>query len=350
MNIERGLLMKKSFIIALLLGVFLSGCSLSQDKNVTDSTTTAGVVEVKTEKPEYYDENIKNNSLAISPDEKIAIVSNSDIDRIKVYDLENKKEIGELYDFVTPRHTAFSKDGTRFYISDSSYGNIREFDAKTLEELRSFQVGKGVFGFTLTNKGDKIYANNQSESTVTVINLETGEIEKVIDGFRQPRQGIVIDENDKFVYVTNFEGNDVRVINTDTLEIEKTLSGIPSIRAISIDSENNLLYGASSSANTINVVDINTGEVIKSIPVGQEPYGAALSPDKKVILSGEKGSNQVSVIDTGNLEVVRTIEGFKEPRQAIVYSSEDGKAYVLNADLSISIIDYVDGKILDTIK
>lgn len=342
--------MKRSFIIVLLLGVFLAGCSSSQDKNIMDSTTTTEIVEVKSDKPERYDDNIKNNSLAISPDERIAIVSNSDIDKVKVYDLKSKKEIGELSDVVTPRHIAFSKDGTRFYLSDSSYGTIREYDTNTLEQLGSFDVGKGVFGFTLTNKGDKIFANNQSESTVTVINLETGIIEKVIEGFSQPRQGIVIDANDKYVYVTNFEGNDVRVINTDTMEIEKTLSGIPSIRAISVDTENNLLYGASSSDNTINVVDINTGEIKKSIPVGKEPYGAALSPDKTIILSGEKGSNQVSVIDTNTLEVLRTIEGLNEPRQAIVYSSEDGKAYVLNADLSISIIDYVNGQVLETIK
>ena len=80
-----------------------------------------------------------------------------------------------------------------------------------------------------------------------MINLGTGKIEKVIEGFSHPRRGIVVDSNDEFVYVTNFEGNDVRVINTETLEIEKTLSGIPSIRAILVDTENNLLYGASSS-------------------------------------------------------------------------------------------------------
>ena len=239
-------------------------------------------------KPDAFDADIKNNSLAISSDEKIAIVSNSGIDKIKVYNLETKSEIGELDEFVTPRHIAFSENGKYFYISDSSYGLIREFETETLKEVRSFDVGKGVFGFTLTNRGDMIFANNQDQSTVTVINLGTGKIEKVIEGFSQPRQGIVVDSNDEFVYVTNFEGNDVRVINTETLEIEKTLSGIPSIRAILVDTENNLLYGASSSENTINVVDINTGEVLKSIPVGQEPYGAALSPDKTVILSGEK--------------------------------------------------------------
>lgn len=349
--------MKRSFIIALLILLSISGCSFAQknentiSENVVESITDSIDVDMVNEaKPEAFDFDIKNNSLAVSPDEKIAIVSNSTIDEIKIYDLENKKQLGTLDEVVTPRHVEFSKDNKYFYISDSSYGSIREFDAKTLEEVRSFDVGKGVFGFTLTNNGDKIFANNQDKSTVTLIDLTTGKIEKVIEGFDQPRQGIVIDSNDEYVYVTNFKGNDVRVINTSNLEIEKTLTGIPSVRAISIDTENKILYGASSSENTINVLNVETGEVIKTIHVGKEPYGAALSNDKKIIISGEKVSNQLSIIDTEKLEVVKTIEGLNEPRQAIIYSQGDGKAYVLNADLSISVVDYNEGKILDTIK
>ena len=71
--------------------------------------------------------------------------------------------------------------------------------------------------------------------------------------------------------------------------------------------------------------------------------------DGKIVLTGEKGSNQVSVIDTKTLEVKRVIGGLNEPRQAIVYSKEAGKAYVLNADLSISVIDYATGKVIDRI-
>lgn len=150
---------------------------------------------------------------------------------------------------------------------------------------------KGVFRFAITNDGNRIFANNQSENTVTVSNLETGNIDKIIDGFSQPRQGIVIDSDDKYTYVTNFESNNVKVVNMKTLEIEKTLEGIPDVRAISVNKSGTYLYGASSSANSINVLDINTGSLVKSISVGNEPYGCVLSPDGNTILTGEKASN-----------------------------------------------------------
>lgn len=348
----------KRFALSLFLVLNLSLVGCSSDSNATENSTQTEATTATSQanegeasaKPEAFDMDIKNNSLAINPGETIAVVSNSTVSEIKIYDLEEGKVVATLDEFVTPRNIAFSKDGSHFYISDSTYGNIREYSVETLELTRTFDLEQGVFGFTLTNAGDKIFANNQATSTVTVIDLKSGNVEKVIEGFSQPRQGIIVDSNDEFVYVTNFKGDDVRVINTKTLEIEKTLKGIPSVRAISVDKEGKYLYGASSSENAINVVDIATGQLVKSIPVGQEPYGAALSPDQKLILTGEKASNQVSVIDTNTLEVTSTITGFDEPRQAIVYSSNPNQAYVLNKDLSISLIDYAEGNIVKTIK
>lgn len=43
------------------------------------------------------------------------------------------------------------------------------------------------------------------------------------------------------------------------------------------------------------------------------------------------------------LPVLRVITGLNEPRQAISYSATPGQAYVLNADLSVTIIDYANG-------
>ena len=358
--------MKKLLVGALLVGMLVITACSAQNNNQEGNESSAAVstelsVEISDEvteetseqgelqKLEAFDGDITNNSLAVSPDEKIAVVSYSKIPGIKVYDLVEKKLIAEIEEFVTPRHIAFSKDGKHFYASDSSYGSIREFDSATLEVTNTFKLEQGVFGFAITNDGKRIFANNQFNSTVTVVNLESGSIEKVIEGFSRPRQGIVIDSKDTYAYVTNFEGNDVRVVNTQTLEIEKTLAGIPDVRVISVDQEGKYLYGASSSGNTINVVDIATGELVKSIQVGEEPYGSALSPDGKTILTGEKVSNQVSVINVKTLEVERSITGLNEPRQAIEYSQTEGQAYVLNADLSITIIDYLNGEIVDNI-
>ena len=47
--------------------------------------------------------------------------------------------------------------------------------------------------------------------------------------------------------------------------------------------------------------------------------------------------------------MMRVITGLNEPRQAISYSATPGQPYVLNADLSVTIIDYANGQIVANI-
>lgn len=335
----KNLRVMKKMSLALAIMLLVSACSFQKAETVKK--------EIILEATQAFDKEIKNNSMAISKDETIAVVGNSEYDTVKVYDLATKTLKKELTNLSTPRNIAFSKDGNSFYVSDSSHGAILEYDTATLTLIRKMGLEKGVFGFTIID--DTMFVNNQALSTVTVLDLKTGDIKKVIEGFAEPRQGIISSADNKKVYVTNFKGDDVRVIDLDTLEISQAISGIPSIRAISADA--NYLYAASSKDGTVSVVDLATGEIAQIIKTGDETYGAALSPNGDFILAGNKSSNNISVIDVNNgYTVINTVEGLKEPRQAIVYSNTAGEAYVLNKDLSIAKIDYQTGSIIEEIK
>lgn len=331
---------KIAFLLASLLLIVGLFYYFTQDTHKNEASKTTSYA--------LFDPEIKNNTLAVGPKEDIIVIAKSDHQKIIVYDLKTKKKIKELSGFLSPRNIAFSKDSSSFFISDSSLGSIQEFDVMTFERIANYPMKKGVFGFALTADGKKIIANNQAENSVTILDLTTKK-QEIIPGFSGPRQGILIDSTDSYAYVTNFQSDDVKVLDLKTKEIVNTLKNIPKVRAISLDEKNNLLYGASSSNNSINVVDSATGDLLHQIPVGQEPYGCVLLLDKNLILTGDKGSNQVSVIDLTTNKVIRTINGLKAPRQAIAVSQTDNQAYVLNEDLSVSIIDYQKGIILDTI-
>lgn len=280
---------------------------------VTIGLTACGKSDNTSISKEVFDGEIKNNALAINSTQSMAVVGKSESNKLSVFDLQLNKKIKELDQFVTPRNIAFSKDGKSFFVSDSSLGNIQEIDIETFKTKKIYKLKKGVFGFTLTNDGKKLLANNQYENTVTILDLSSGN-QTIIEGFDGPRQGILIDSVDQLAYVTNFKSDDVKVLELKTQKIIKTLKNIPSVRAISLNEKNNTLYGASSSENSINLVDTQTGELIKKIPVGQEPYGCKLSKEENILLTGEKESNQVSVIDTNRNEVIRTITGLQSPR------------------------------------
>ena len=288
---------------------------------------------------------IKNNSLAISPDENIALASYSDSTHIGVYDLKYGKLIREIGGFINPRNIIFSPDGEWIYITDSGLGELLVFNAGTFEIAKTYPVGYGAFGTTITNNGSLIFVNNQAAGTVTVVDLAARHIKAVIKGFAQPRQGVKLNAENSKLYVTNFVNNKIAVVDVKALAIDTSISNFNKIRAISVTKDGRTLYAANSGTNAIYKVDLRSYNILDSVHVGNDPYGAALAPDERILLSGNKVDNSISIVDTKSLKVTGTIYGFNEPRQAIVFSKDNRHVYILNADLSISIVDLAEKKI-----
>jgi len=113
-----------------------------------------------------FDGQIRNNSLAVSPDENNAVASYSERSEVIVYDLKKKNIRGVLRDFITPRNIVFAPSGEVFYISDSSLGVVAKIDTKTLKTLSRLPVGPGAFGTTISKDGKMLYVDNQAASTV----------------------------------------------------------------------------------------------------------------------------------------------------------------------------------------
>jgi len=319
---------RKMNILAFVLLFFLSANSVSAQQT--------------------FDGWIKNNSLAVSPDESLAVASYSDSIRIKIYDLKSGNLIKNISGFVNPRNILFSPDGKWIYVTDSGLGELLVFNAGTFKQEKSYSVGYGAFGTTITNDGKLIFINNEAANTVTVMDIPEKKVRTIITGFAQPRQGVKLNAENSKLYVTNFANNKIVVVDLKTMGIETTISGFNEIRAISVKKDGSVLYAANSGSNSIYKVDLLTNNIIDSVKVGRDPYGAALAPDEKILLSGNKIDNTLSIVDTKSFKVTGTINGFKEPRQAIVFSKDKKHVYVLNADLSVSTVDLDEKKIVKT--
>ncbi len=293
-----------------------------------------------------FDGDIKNNSLAMSPNESIAVASYSDSVKVKVYNIKTGKLITNIGGFINPRNIIFSPGGKIFYISDSGLGLLLAYDAATCKIIKTYPVGYGAFGTAINKTGNLIFINNEAANTVTALDVKTNSVKAVISGFAQPRQGVKLNPDNSKLYVTNFANDKITVVDVATLKIDTSISGFNKIRAISITKNGNTLFAANSGANEIAVVDIASGKITKTIPVGKDPYGASLSPDETILLSGNKMDNTISVVDIASLTNTKTITGFKEPRQAIVFSKAGKQVYVLNNDLSISIVSLEKNKII----
>lgn len=295
-----------------------------------------------------FDGNIRNNSLAVSPDETLAVASYSERPDLVVYDLRAGSVRGVLHGYVTPRNIVFDPSGRNFYVSDSSLGEIRKVDTQTLQTVATLPAGPGAFGTAMSKDGQTLYVNNEAASTVTRFELSSGHPRAVVTGFAQPRQGVRLSPDGKTLFVTNFQGDKITLVDTASDKIVGEITGFNKIRAISVTRDGQTLFAANSGSNTVAVVDVPSRQVRQTIAVGRDPYGAALTPDERFVYTGNLVDNTLSVVDLSKNTVVRTIGGFKEPRQAIVFSRDGLSAYVLNLDLSVSKVDLAEGRIAAT--
>ncbi|NIF22492.1 YVTN family beta-propeller repeat protein [Candidatus Pantoea multigeneris] len=297
-----------------------------------------------------FDAQIRNNTLAISPDEKIAVVANSERSEIIIYDLTTGKIRETLQGYLTPRNILFSPDGDYFYISDSSLGKISKIETATLKNTLNIAAGPGVFGTAISKDGKSLYANNQASSTVSHFSSEYGIASAVIQGFSQPRQGVKLSPDGKLLLVTNFVGDKITLVDTNSDSIVGEITGFNKIRAISITADGKTVFAANSGSDSIAVVDVATRKIVKTIAVGKEPYGAALTPDGKFLYSGNLADNSLSVIDVASLAVTKTVTGLNGPRQAIAFSKDNQSVWVLNADLSLVQLDRQSHSTLKTVQ
>jgi YVTN family beta-propeller protein len=300
-------------------------------------------------KPYKFDADIVNNSLAVSPDERLAVACYSLEAGVKVYDLKTERLLKTLSGFVTPRNILFTPDGKQVLISDSTRGVVDIIDANSLTVVTSIPVGAGAFGTAIDREGKRLYINNEAADIVTVVDLPIRQTIAVLTGFSQPRQGVKINPAGTQLLVTNFTGDKITVVDTASLKPIHEITGFKGIRAVSITADGNTLYAANSGTNSISVVDLNTYSIRASVPVGKDPYGAALSPDGRRVYSGDKLDNTLTIIDTNNNKPIGKITGFNEPRQAIVFGHQGAIAYVLNKDLSVSVVDIQSRKITHSI-
>ncbi|MEV6139702.1 YncE family protein [Nocardia sp. NPDC051990] len=294
-----------------------------------------------------FDGHIHNNTLAITPDEKIAVAASSQSGRVRIIPI-NGDPPRELSNYITPRNAIFAPDGASFYLSDSSLGVIDHISIHG-DLLDRLPLGAGAFGTAMTADGSRIYVNNQAAGTVTAIDLRQRRPIAVIAGLSQPRQGIIHSAARNAVYVTDFADDSIAVVDATTNTIVKKIGGFNKIRGLSINRDGTRLYAANSGDNTISIVDAETGTTIHRVPVGDQPYGAALAPDGSVLLSGDMGSNTVTAIDPQSGSVRATITGTKQPRQAIAIGRNSICAWVLNEDLTVAEIDIPGARVTKTL-
>ena len=193
------------------------------------------------------------------------------------------------------------------------------------EKVRDITGGPETEGIEFSADGKNIVITNEADNTVTVHNIESGELVKTIKTHEygdRPR-GIKVSP-DGNTYVATLEyGNKFMVLDKDfnfvrTVETGETPYGI------SYDASGKHIYVASNKSQLLEVFAADNYVKLKEAPTGKRCWHFTFTPDNKQILLACGKSDAVLVYDAESLIQTGQIEDKKLPWGIVTYPKAMG--------------------------
>lgn len=176
------------------------------------------------------------------------------------------------------------------------------------EKIKDIVGGPETEGIEFSADGNNIVITNEADNTITVHNIETGELVKTISTHEygdRPR-GIKVSPDGKTYIATLEYGNKLMVLDKDFNLVRTVDTGnVP--YGVAFDASGDHIYVAANKEKALQVFDAKTYEKIKDIPTGNRCWHFSFTPNEKQILLACGKSDAVFVIDTEKQEVIKEL-------------------------------------------
>jgi len=226
----------------------------------------------------------------------------------KVYIRRGNKTV-EVSGLSGPNSLAFTKDGRLFvsevFLGDALYEvDLKNFDKQEFKGLQKSDLRKvaeklgGLNGFEISRADGFLYGPLWFKGQAVKINLETGAVEVIADGFKTPAAANIDPRNPDNLYVVDTANGSVWSVSLTSKARKLVASMKPGLDNLAFDSRGRL-FVSSMTDNGIYVVDTVTGAA-RTVVEGK----LAIPADIAVVSEG--GKDTVHVADVFSY---RTVDG-----------------------------------------
>lgn len=255
------------------------------------------------------------HEVAAAPDRRRAYVANYEAGTITVVDVDARRvtTTWPLDGYERPHGIAVGPTEEHVYVTAENAQSVLELDAETGDVLRSFETGKdGTHMLALSSDGTRLYATSIGSGTVSVVDLEVGDVrthEPTGDG----AEGVAVTPNDEEVWISNRADDTLSILDAhdDTVTDSLRVTGFP-IR-VAFGHEGTRAVVSRPRAGGIAVVDVPSRTVDANLETGAKPIGVLTHPDRPKAYVANSGSKIVSVIDLLDTTVIDTVSVGRGP-------------------------------------
>ena len=204
-------------------------------------------------------------------------------------------------------------------------GRIAIVDIKQGKVIQEIIGKPETEGVEFSQDGKEMFVTNESDNSITVYDLKSGNLLKSIPvgKYGERPRGIKTSPDGKTI-VTTLEFSDKMLVLNDKFEVVKEVATDKTPYGISFDRKGERIFVAANKEKTLQVFDSKTFEKIKDIPTGERCWHFSFTPDDQQILLACGRSNEIVVIDVNKLEVTKRISDKDMPWGIVTYPKSMG--------------------------
>lgn len=254
-----------------------------------------------------------------------------------------------------PRGLVLSHDKTRLYVAVSDENIIKIVDASTLKIVGSLPCDKAKT-FALSPDGNLLYATNDGDNQLTVIDIPHGLVVKRIP-IAKEAEGVSVSPDGRWVISTSEGESLAEWIDGAKLEVVDKTSVDTRPRASEFTADGKQLWVTSQNAANLNIIDVATKRSLKKIafsvpgvaPETVMPVGIRIDKQQRFAYVALGRANRIAVIDAQKLEVVNYL-AVGQRVWNMAFSDDQKRLYTANGlSDDVSIVDLEKHQVISTV-
>jgi len=275
------------------------------------------------------------NTLAFSRD-RITLVSGSDDKTIKIWNLNNKKEIRTLKGHLDIVYSvAISPDG-QILVSGSKDKTIKIWNLQTGQLINTLDGHKDFVNSVAISPDGQTIASGSYDHTIKLWNLKTLQLIRTFEGHSAEVLSVAISPDNQTL-ISGSKDKSIKMWNLNTGQEIRTIQGHSGdVNAIAINTRGDM-FASASDDKTVKVWNLNTGQEIRTIGTHSADVNAiAFSHDGNKIASGSDDKT-VKIWNLTTGELLDTLKGHSDKVYAVTFNPNDKTLVSASADKTIKI-------------
>jgi YVTN family beta-propeller protein len=231
------------------------------------------------------------------------------------FDTKTNKVIKEVEVGNHPAHILFTENGKYILVTNNEDNTVSVIDSN-YSIVQTISTGKGPHGFRASNDSMYAYVANMGENTVSVLNLQSMKEDKRIEVGETPVTTSITNDNKTLVATLNKE-NALSIVDLASGQVDKVNVGNGPAQ-VYIEPDNQYAFVANQGtedapSHSLTKIDLKSKQAVATIETGKGSHGVVTSPDNKYIYVTNMFEDTVNVIDNTQNKVLKTIKVGKTP-------------------------------------